>query len=174
MTNVAQILSELADREAIKECLYRYCRGIDRRDPDILRTAYWPDAIDTHLMFKGNIEEFIAWAMPTMKTMTNHQHHITNIIINLDGATAKVESYFWSCVVQGTDGRYDRIGGGRYLDRFERRDGEWRIIERYVMSDWFRQFEDGCDYANARTGTPAEAIGKGNQEDLSYTWLGIV
>ena len=62
-TNTTQILSELADREAIKECLYRYCRGIDRRDPDILRTAYWPDAIDTHLMFKGNIEEFIAWAM---------------------------------------------------------------------------------------------------------------
>lgn len=173
MTNVAQILNELADREAIKECLYRYCRGIDRRDADILRTAYWPDAIDTHLSFKGNIEEFIAWAMPMMKTMTNHQHHVTNVIINLDGATAKVESYFWSCVVQGADGRYDRIGGGRYLDRFERRDGEWRIIERYVMSDWFRQFEDGCDYTTA-AGTPPEAVGKGNSQDLSYTWLGIV
>lgn len=173
MTNVAQILNELADREAIRECLYRYCRGIDRRDADILRTAYWPDAIDTHLTFKGNIEEFIAWALPTMKTMTNHQHHITNVIINLDGNTAKVESYFWSCVVQG-DPRHDRIGGGRYLDRFERRDGEWRIIERYVISDWFRQFDTACDYSKARAGTPPEAIGKGNQEDLSYTMLGIV
>ena len=54
-------------REAIRDCLYRYCRGIDRRDADILRTAYWPDANDTHLSFKCNIEEFIAWAMPTMK-----------------------------------------------------------------------------------------------------------
>ena len=173
MTNVAQIQSELADREAIRECLYRYCRGIDRRDPDILRTAYWPDAIDTHLSFKGNIEEFIAWAMPTMKTMTNHQHHITNMIINLDGATAKAESYFWSCVVQG-DPRHDRVGGGRYLDRFERRDGEWRIIERFVISDWFRQFDTACDYRNARAGTPPEAIGRGDQQDLSYTMLGLV
>ncbi len=174
MTNIARLQSEMVDREAIRECLYRYCRGVDRRDADILRSAYWPDAIDTHLTFKGNIEEFIDWAMPMMKAMTHHQHHITNVLIELDGDSAKVESYFWSCVVLPGETRQDRIGGGRYLDRFERRDGEWRIIERYVMSDWFRQFEDGCDYAKGGIGTPAEAVGRGDAQDLSYTWLGIV
>jgi hypothetical protein len=174
MTDVAQIQSELADREAIKECLYRYSRGTDRCDPDILRTAFWPDAIISHLRLKEiNIEEFIANHREFVKAMSNHQHHITNMIINLDGSTAKVESYFWSCALLGADDRWDRIGGGRYLDKLERRGGEWRIRERFVMSDWFRQFDDGCDFASARLGTPPEAIGKGNREDPSYTWLGI-
>ena len=33
-TPTSQILNELADREAIKECLYRYSRGVDRLDAD--------------------------------------------------------------------------------------------------------------------------------------------
>src|SRR5580692_7323689 len=57
---VSQIKDELADREAIKDCLYRYSRGIDRCDMELLRSAYWPGAMDTHTGFKGTIEEFIA------------------------------------------------------------------------------------------------------------------
>ena len=54
-TPTSQILSELADREAIRECLYRYSRGVDRLDADMLRTAYWPDCIDDHMGFVGNV-----------------------------------------------------------------------------------------------------------------------
>src|SRR5579862_3908887 len=52
---VAQIKDELADREAIRDCLYRYCRGVDRCDMELLRSAYWPGAMDTHTGFKGTI-----------------------------------------------------------------------------------------------------------------------
>lgn len=41
-------ISELLDREAIRDCLYRYCRGIDRGDEAALRSTYWPDAHDNH------------------------------------------------------------------------------------------------------------------------------
>ena len=56
-TSVGKILNEVADREAIRECLYRYCRGVDRLDAEMVRSAYWPDVVDTHLGFTGNLEE---------------------------------------------------------------------------------------------------------------------
>ena len=92
---VSQIRDELADREAIRDCLFRYARAVDRLDENLLRTAYWPDAIDTHLEFSGNVEEFIAWAFPKMRAMDQTLHIIGNILIRLDGTTAAVESYFY-------------------------------------------------------------------------------
>ena len=50
---VSQLLAELADREAIRDCLHRYCRGVDRCDEDMLRSAYWEDAHDDHVVFAG-------------------------------------------------------------------------------------------------------------------------
>ena len=88
---VSQIRDELADREAIRDCLFRYARAVDRLDENLLRTAYWPDAIDTHLEFSGNVEEFIAWAFPKMRAMDQTLHIIGNILIRLDGTTAAVE-----------------------------------------------------------------------------------
>ena len=46
-------LQALLDREAIRDCLYRYCRGIDRADEAALRSAYWPDATDCHGAWNG-------------------------------------------------------------------------------------------------------------------------
>lgn len=39
-------LLELASHEAIRQGLYRYCRGADRRDPVMMASAYWLDAVD--------------------------------------------------------------------------------------------------------------------------------
>jgi len=90
---VAQLREELADREAIRDCLYRYSRGIDRCDEDMLRSAYWPDTTDHHLDFAGTREELIAWALPALRGMDQTMHLIGNILIRLHGATASVESY---------------------------------------------------------------------------------
>lgn len=32
----------------------------------------------------------------------------------------------------------DVFVGGRYIDKFERRDGEWKIAKRQGVHDWFR------------------------------------
>jgi len=140
-TSVTKILHELADREAIRECLYRYSRGVDRLDADMMRSAYWPDAIDTHLDFKGNAEQFIAWAFPIMNTMDQTMHMIGNVLITIRGNRADVESYFYGYHrLTKDDRKVDVIGSGRYLDRFEPREDEWRIAERLVMTDWFREY----------------------------------
>ena len=63
---VSQIRDEMADREAIRDCLFRYCRGIDRMDAETLRSAYWPGAMDYHTGFTGTVEQFIEWALPRL------------------------------------------------------------------------------------------------------------
>ena len=169
--SIEQLVTELSDREAIRDCLYRYSRAADRRDEDLLRSVYWPDAVDQHLSFKGNVEELIAWAMPIMRTMEHQLHLIGNVMINLQGQRADVESYFSSAVVLPGKPKRDRIGYGRYLDKFEKRGDEWRIIERIVMSDWYREFPDSADWEKGSIGVPDTACGKNGTDDTSYSFL---
>ncbi len=171
---VAQLSNELADREAIRDCLCRYARAIDRLDADLLRSAYWPDAIDTHLMFTGTIEEFIAWAFPMMRTMDRNVHMLGNILIRMDGAKAEVESYFYGIQRAANAGVVrDTLAAGRYLDRFERRGSEWRIAARLVMTDWFREYPDSADWTAGPFGVVNADRGALAPEDKSYTWLGL-
>jgi SnoaL-like domain len=171
-TSVKQIREELADREAIRECLYRYSRGVDRLDADMLRSAYWPDAIDTHLEFKGNVEQFIAWAFPIMQGMDQTMHMIGNILITIRGSRADVESYFhgYHRITMPNDRKVDVIGSGRYLDRFERRGDEWRIAERLVMTDWFREYPDSADWTQGLLGQRVDLGGR-YPNDPSYSLL---
>jgi hypothetical protein len=57
--SVAAIAAQLADREAIKHCVLRYCRGLDRLDEAMLREVYWPEATDDHITYSGSAEGFI-------------------------------------------------------------------------------------------------------------------
>src|SRR4029453_5590094 len=99
--------------------------------------AYWPDAVDTHLDFKGNAEEFIQWSFPLMGLMDQTQHFMCNVVMAIHGDRADVESYFFGFHrINGPDGKFDLIAGGRYVDRFEKRNDEWRIAERLVGTDW--------------------------------------
>jgi len=171
---VSQLQPELADREAIRDCLFRYSRAIDRCDEQLLRSVYWPDAIDTHLDFSGNVEQLITWAFPRLRSMDQTMHLIGNILIQLDGAKAAVESYFYGFHRAEIGGvMRDIIGSGRYLDRFERRGDEWRIAARLVMTDWFREYPDSADWAVGPFGMPDAARGKRRPEDESYGWLGM-
>jgi hypothetical protein len=171
--SLSQYKDELVDREAIRDCLYRYSRGVDRLDADLLRTAYWPDAIDQHMVFKGNVEQFIEWAFPIMRAMDQSMHMIGNIMIRLDGDKAAVESYFYGYHrVRVGDEPRDCIGSGRYLDKFERRGDEWRIAERLVVTDWFRDYPDSADWVAGPFGMKVEPGGRFPKDD-SYGWLGL-
>lgn len=168
-TRVLRIMEELADREAIRECLYRYARGVDRLDADMVRSAYWPDCIDEHTGFTGNAEEFIAWAFPIMGSMDQTMHIIGNVLMAIDGNTADAESYFYGIhrINLPDGGKSDVIGAGRYVDTFEKRDDEWRIIRRHVITDWFRQYPDSADWSHGMLGIMVAPGGR-HPDDESY------
>ena len=48
---------------------FRYSRGVDRCDEDMLRSVYWEDAVDDHAIFTGTREELIIWVMPLLRSM---------------------------------------------------------------------------------------------------------
>lgn len=164
---------ELLDREAIRDCLYRYCRGIDRCDEAALASAYWPGAEDDHVFWKGTIEEFIPWVMPILRSRDQTKHAISNILIRVEGSEARVESYFdaYERARRKGAGPNDILASGRYLDVMEKRDGEWRIARRKVVIDWFRILDDSADWERGMFGKPLKFGARGS-EDPSHDLFG--
>lgn len=166
-------LQELVDREAIRDCMYRYCRGIDRADEKALRQSYWPEAQELHGIYTGSSEGFINFAMEVFKTKPRNIHIISNILIEFLGQTsAVVESYF-TALQRGPD----RDGAvrqylivGRYCDRFEKRGEEWRVIERVVTYDWLEEQKPPTETEEERFGTRLP-IGRAYPDDPIYRLL---
>ena len=133
---------EMLDREAIRDCLYRYCRGVDRADEAALRSAFWPDAHDSHGAYVGPAEGFIQLAIEVFKTGPRNVHQISNILIEFRGPTdARVESYF-NALQRGLDreGVVRQVHlAGRYCDAFQKRADEWRVRRRTVVYDWLEE-----------------------------------
>jgi hypothetical protein len=128
-------LQTLVDRQDILDCLQRYTRGVDRLDEELVASAYHDDAVDDHVIVRGTLRDFIAHWWPMQGTRVTCQHYLSNLSVEIDGDVAYAETYFLS-----VDRQLDRtdvaLGGGRYVDRLERRDGAWRIAERVVVGEW--------------------------------------
>jgi hypothetical protein len=133
---LAAAIGEIQTREAIWQCLQRYARGVDRFDRDIILSAFHPDAIDDHGKFVGGPEQFAEWAIGQhTKAHLSHLHNLFNHTCDLDGDVAHTETYFMFTAMN-REGTPLVLNGGRYLDRFEKREGEWRIAYRTCMREW--------------------------------------
>jgi len=137
LRTLAARLEALEAREAIREVLNDYARGVDREDLELLRSCYHPDAVDVHWTFIGNAHEFAQDVIDKMGGLPNKKHYITNAAIELDGERAFVESSFLATQRIPLDGGRvaDLQAEGRYLDVFERREGVWRIAHRHMVTE---------------------------------------
>ena len=154
-------LQGMLDRQAIVDCLHRYTRGMDRRDADLLRSAYHADAVEDHAgAYVGGVDGLIEYLFGVHERFAGYQRFLTNSTVDVVGDEAHVESYFLSVIHQGAaaDGRV-MLSGGRYLDRFERRSGEWRIAERTVVLEW---------HGSADGGTVPSPLVRLDRDDVSY------
>ena len=144
-----QYVRELADREAIRECLFRYSRAIDRRDRPLLDSVFWPDAVTDYGFFAGPVREMVDWAFEALATMDQTMHSMTNMLIDIELPVAKVETYYVAYHRRtGPDGlAVDQTLGGRYLDRMEKRDDDWRIADRHMVIDWMTENPASGDWA---------------------------
>lgn len=138
--DVSERLQRMLDHSEIRDVLARYARGIDRADAELLKSCYHPDAIEEHAgNYEGNAHAYVEEAMPRVMQMGPMQHLLGSSHIDVDGDTAYVETYVWTFVrLQAEQGEMDTLTGGRLVDRFERRGGEWKIAHRWTVFDWNR------------------------------------
>lgn len=129
----------VAAERAIRRCLVDYCRGIDRCDADLVASVYHPDATDDHGSFVGPGVEFAHAATTKLRSHARATtHFIGEPAIDFVSTTvALVETpvVAWHRVVDA-DGEFLENFCGRYFDRFECRDGDWRIADRRLTHDW--------------------------------------
>jgi hypothetical protein len=130
---------QLTDRAEIRECMMRYARGMDRRDRDLLRSAYHDGAVDDHVGFVGEVDEFIDWAFAYHATQTRYQHYLLNHTAELAGDTAHAETYYLFVGTDREPANHMTSSGGRYVDRLERRDGRWAIVARVCVVEWITE-----------------------------------
>lgn len=133
---IARQVRALTDRAEILDCITRYCRGMDRLDRELVRSAYHDDAVDDHVAFVGPVEDFIDWSFAYHGTQVRHQHYITNHYADLSGDNAHAETYYLFVGTELDEAAPLTVTGGRYLDRFERRDGRWAIVARVCLVEW--------------------------------------
>lgn len=142
--DIARTLDELRSHAEIAEVVMRYCRAFDRCDHDLLLSCFHPDATHEHGAFQGLSSDFCILGLETVRGVVLTHHQLGQISIEIDGERAYVESYFTSYhrfgahPPAGGNPHEDRIMGGRYVDRFERRDGVWRIARRQGVNEWLR------------------------------------
>ncbi len=164
------ILTELMDREAIRDCIYRYCRGIDRADEVSLRASYWPDGYDSHGAYVGPVEGFIAWVKTIWQTGPRNIHQVSNVLIEFrDSSHAAVETC-WNALQRGpgADGIVRQVHmAGRYCDVFEKRGSEWRVAERTVVFDWIEEQAVPTGTENERFGR-RQPVGSAFPDDPVY------
>ena len=165
-------LRHLIDRSEIWDCLQRCARGMDRHDAEMIASTYHPDGIDDHGYVAGTAAEFIASVNGTdseqgvhEQMFVEHMHILGNHSVDIDGDVAHAETYYVML------GRYRNGSGcglwaGRYLDRLEKRDGEWKIALRRVMMGMTAELDKAAGLgADLLAHFPA---GTWDRSDLSY------
>jgi hypothetical protein len=136
LESLERAVAELMDRQAIHDCLMNYSRAVDRLDRELLLSVYHEDAIDDHGVFVGGPVAFADWVIPMHRAAhLSHQHCQFNSTCELDGDVAHTETYYMF-VCLNRQGPPFAMGGGRYLDRLEKRAGRWAIAARICIRDW--------------------------------------
>jgi hypothetical protein len=133
------ILDELEARTRIHDTLLRFCRGIDRKDWELLLSSFHEDAVDDHGWVTGNPRRDLVPGLQARHETVEHSAHVlTNVACTfLSPTEARVESYVTVAQREQADaqGQVKRTQAlVRYIDLFQRRDdGDWLIADRTLV-----------------------------------------
>jgi hypothetical protein len=160
------IVRELADRQAITELIYRYCRSVDRLDVALGHSVWHEDGVADYGpdVYQGAGRGVIDHICAQHRRTLHHSHQVSNILIHLDGDEAGSESYVTAALRIEADGRLRQVTvWGRYIDRWSRRNRRWGLDKRLAIRD----------FDEMRDVTPAGShdVGRRDPSDPSYAVL---
>lgn len=160
----------IKDRMDILDCIQRESRARDRQDLEQIASCWWEDGVDEHGAVVTFAPDYPEKANAGHQGFLQTSHNITNHICDLDGNTANCESYvvgglFWKA------GDKMSFGIGRYLDRLEKRGGEWRIHTRRCTIEMTGDADAGWVYSDAVKGfLKGLWEGKDPSYEKPYNW----
>jgi hypothetical protein len=156
-------------KQEIRDAHSRYCRAMDRRD-EALAASIWHagGTADYGEIFKGSGAGFAAWVTETHGNFDRHSHQINNVLVEVDssGEQAVSEAYVTVALWTLPDvmGAVTQVTSrGRYLDRWERRDGRWGIAARHYVEDFTTAQQLAADEVY-----PASKASRRDPDDPSY------
>lgn len=170
-----QQLLELLDKQAILELIHGYCQAADRRDTGKMRSLYHHDATDDHGgFFKGLAMEFIDKLPEIQAPMEILHHNVTTVNIKLNGHYAEGEVYVLAFHKIKTDtDPFDLLIGGRYFDKYEKRDGIWKFSHRAVVADWVNVHSPSIVDLSSPI-IEGSLLGKAGTDDPSYDFFSLM
>lgn len=132
-------IDDLAAREAIRQQLHNYCRGMDRRDDELAYAVWHADGTADYGagVYQGPARGFVDQVSRNHLRRDVHSHQIATVGIHVDGDRAVSEAYATIRLrSSGPDGETEELYCGRYLDRWSHRDGRWAIDHREWVLDF--------------------------------------
>jgi SnoaL-like domain len=153
-----QELADMLARDQIRNCIVRLARGEDRRDTEIISSAFWSDAHIDFGMFADDFKTYLGFVVPGDPSLPCTLHVLGQTHTELAGETARAETLVMSYHRIDTGAEHqDAMVGGRYLDLFARRDGEWRIARRTMLYDFFQNWGEAIDWSQGMMGASFSA-----------------
>jgi hypothetical protein len=158
-------LHAVADKQEIFELSATYMRGLDRLDAELVKSVYFEDASDDRGFFTGTGWQLAELAITMLKEHDFNHHMLGQANIVLEGDVAFGEIYFQAFHRLREHGiERDFVILGRYVDRYERRDGVWKIAHRSELNDFARMDPVTDDWLREN---PEALRGYRGAEDLS-------
>ena len=164
--SMAESLQAVADRQAITDLIYRYCRSVDRLDIPLGHSIWHEDGIADYgkAVYQGDGRGVIDHICAQHLHTRHHSHQVSNIIIDLDGDHAGSESYVTASLRIVRDGQLKQMSvWGRYIDRWSRRNGRWGLDQRLSIRDF--------DEVRDVTAMGDHDVGRRDRSDPSYAVL---
>lgn len=177
LTKLDADMAALTTYQAIWDNELNYTRGLDRHDPALMPKSFWPEASISYGS-PVDVADIVSYANDGHANSAAHQHHVTGLTLDVDGNTAHEEGYILYSSDMPRDkaldtpgkptpgrallgGKRTTLGTGRYENRYERRDGAWRMIVHEYTHDISMMMEpvDLCATA---------CIGRWDRSDISY------
>ena len=130
--------TQLEEKDAIREVMAEYCFRLDNDRFVDMAALFTADGTWDTAFGKGTGHDAIAALVRRIRESAASRpraiHHVTNIVIKIDGETAKCFSN-WVVVQNGEQG--PKIGSaGSYTDDLVKQGGQWlfryRKIDRFI------------------------------------------
>ena len=125
---------DVADKYACAELIQSWGFYRDQGKWPELTATFAPDGEIAVSWFSGSFREFVARCRQAFDAGQRSKHHIFPSVVRVAGVRALAETNIVILVRQKINGVLaDMTSYARFLDRLERRDGRWVILERTAI-----------------------------------------